>query len=497
MPEKILVADNETTISSFLKKILEYDKSIEVAVDIANDITVFNKLLSSETYSTIIIDLSFGGKNVIDFIAKYSTQNPHIPIIALSASIELNVALTTIRSGAYDFLTKPFTAETILLVVKNAIEKRQLLVEKENLSNDLQMINDQLMQANEATSKQKEQIDNNLHAILDGIEKVSALSSEISQVKSFESNLNSIFEKFNSNYNPHASVLMVYNEKNRKFTVKKEMNYSDSFSVGTQLEYSSFKKYFNSGGVTVNDELTKEPTRTTVIIPLETGKMILGLILADIETAFYNQQGKSFFEILRYVITVSILNSKFLEDSRRSYLESLLAFLLLQERVHKGIKKHSELVSAVCVKLGKRMNLPEDELRNLQYAALLHLLGLTALPKDAFTKEQYFSEQNQQSIKNAILSGCQILTPLVFLEPAKKIIEQIFENYGGAGIPDGIQGSEIPVTSRILRAAGEYFAFRDIFHMGKDEAKNYLNQYSGSFYDPEVVKYLFEVIKKN
>ncbi len=497
MPERILVADNEKTISSFLKKILEYDKSIEVEVDIANDIAVFNKLLSGPEYSAIIIDLSFGGKNVNDFIAKYSTQSPHIPIIALSASIDLNVALTTIRNGAYDFLTKPFTAETILLVVKNAIEKRQLLMEKENLSRDLQMINDQLTSANEAVSRQKEQIDGYLHTILEGIEKISTLSGEISQVKSFETNLSSIFEKFNSNYSPHASVLMVYNDKNRKFVVKKEMNYTESFSVGTQLDAPVFKKYFNSDGVAVNDELTKDPDRTTVIIPLETGKMILGLILADIDTAFYNQSGKPFFEILRYVITVSILNSKFLEDSRRSYLESLLAFLLLQETVHKGIKKHSELVSTVCVNLGKNMNLPENELRNLQYAALLHLLGLTVLPKEMLTKEYYFAPDSQKTIKQSILNGCQILTPLVFLDSAKTIIEQIFENYDGTGAPEGIQGAEIPLTSRILRAAGEYYAFRNIFHMQMEESKQYLNDNLGTLYDPEVVKLLFEVIKKN
>jgi len=497
MPEFILVADDEQTVSTFVKKIIEYDKSNNAEVHIANDVKSFNTYLSENKYSAIIIDLNFGNQNVTDFISKYSSEHPLVPIIAMSANISVDIAINAIRSGAYDFISKPFTSETIVLVVKNALERRQLISEKEKLNKDLSEVNDELIEANKMITKQKEQLDNYLNNILEGIEKIKDVSVAVGRVKSFETNLNLLFDKLNEIYSPEASVLLIYEKDTGKFTVKKENNYGDSFSEGVEISESVFEKYFSKGSISIDEEMNNRENTYTVILPLKSGSLNLGIILFDIEIEKIRDSDKVFFEILRYLITISILNSKFLEDSRKSYLESLFAFLLLEEKTHSGIKKHSERVASVCVKIGKHLKLPDSDIRNLQYAGLLHLLGLITVSRAELTKENYFKPDDSNIIKNALLEGTKILIPLKFLNEAREVIESIYENYDGSGMPGKLSGDSISISSRILRVAGEFFAFRNIFKMEMKDIREYMDSNKGKLYDPDIVKLFFDIIIKH
>jgi len=170
MTDKILIAESEPTVATFLKKIVEYDKSNNLEADIALDGKSFMSFIKKDDYAVILIDMAFGNINVIDFISKYSSAKPLVPIITTSANIDINVALTALRTGAYDFVSKPFTADTMLLVIKNAYEKRQLLQDKEQLNMDIQMVNDELTNANEIITRQKEQINESLTNVLSEID---------------------------------------------------------------------------------------------------------------------------------------------------------------------------------------------------------------------------------------------------------------------------------------------------------------------------------------
>jgi len=124
----------------------------------------------------------------------------------------------------------------------------------------------------------------------------------------------------------------------------------------------------------------------TVVLPIFIGSLIIGLFILDMEVEKVKDEKIILFEIARLVLTNSLVSAKFFEDSRRSYLESLIAFLYLEERIQPGLKKHSEKVSALSVKIARKMELSDEQIRDIQYAALLHLLGL--LNKSGFSTLQ-------------------------------------------------------------------------------------------------------------
>jgi len=229
MKERIIIADNEVAVANFLKKIIEYEKRENIEVDVATDGKELKNLLDSGQYSMVIIDFLLPGIDVFDFIANYSQKNPFSPIIVISATIDINLAMTCIRSGAYDFVSKPFTTDTMLLVIRNAYEKRQLLLDKERLNNDIQKMNEDLMKTNELVSQQKEKLDNYLKDILLNIEKLRTFSEMISVIKSFESTCTNVFEQLDRIFNPFSIVLFLYDGKSSDFQVWKEKNFEKEF----------------------------------------------------------------------------------------------------------------------------------------------------------------------------------------------------------------------------------------------------------------------------
>ncbi|MEO0281115.1 MAG: HD domain-containing phosphohydrolase [candidate division WOR-3 bacterium] len=494
MKEKILVADGEITVANFLKKIIEYEKKDIVDVDIATDGVQFKNLLSLNQYSLIIVDLSLPGTDVFDFITSFSIENPFSPIIVISATIDINLAMTCIRSGAYDFVSKPFTADTMLLVIRNAYEKRQLLLDKERLSADIQKMNEELLNTNQLVSEQKEKLDNYLKELLKSIEELKTFSEMISVIKSFESNSLNIFEKLDSIFNPHSLVLLLFDEKSGDFVVKKERNFEKEFPVGTKINKTQFIEYFKSSKINIGYSLKGIKDNSTVTLPIFLGKLIIGVFIFEIDSLKIKDEKIVLFEIARIVIMNSLASAKFFEDSRRSYLESLIAFLYLEDRIFPGLKKHSEKVSALSVKIAKRMELSDGEIRDIQYSALLHLLGLLSKPKEIFNAPTYFDPEKSLEIKQAIVSGADIIAPFVMLEDAQKIIKFLYENYDGTGF-NKLVGKKIPVGSRIVRVAGEYCVFKDIFKLTDKHIEGIFNENVGKLYDPDIVKLLFTIIK--
>jgi len=107
------------------------------------------------------------------------------------------------------------------LVVRNAYEKRQLLLDKEKLSADIQKMNEELLNTNQLVTEQKEKLDNYLKELLKSIDELKTFSEMISVIKSFDSNSLNIFEKLDTIFNPHSIVLLLFDEKSGDFVVKK------------------------------------------------------------------------------------------------------------------------------------------------------------------------------------------------------------------------------------------------------------------------------------
>ena len=124
MPERILVVDDEPNMLRLLKTILMDRTGYEVAT--TNNPLEVSKLLQEQPYDLVVTDLKMPLVDGIDLIDIIKKINADLPIIIITAYGTIETAEEAIQKGAYDFITKPFRKETILITIKRALEWRRM-----------------------------------------------------------------------------------------------------------------------------------------------------------------------------------------------------------------------------------------------------------------------------------------------------------------------------------------------------------------------------------
>ena len=88
----------------------------------------------------VITDLRMDGMTGDEVVRHVTTENPGIPIIVLTGHGSIDDATKAIKMGAYDFLTKPLDLDHLNKIVKNALQGRELSLQKNHLQEELNKV---------------------------------------------------------------------------------------------------------------------------------------------------------------------------------------------------------------------------------------------------------------------------------------------------------------------------------------------------------------------
>ncbi len=133
---KVLIIDDEKDICFLISEILKdenYNTSIALNSDEA--ISKFNEIKPD----LVILDVWLSNSKLdgIEILKKFKSINSNIPIIIISGHGTVDLAVKSIKNGAYDFLEKPFNSDKLIILTKRAIESSSLLSENKNLKDTL------------------------------------------------------------------------------------------------------------------------------------------------------------------------------------------------------------------------------------------------------------------------------------------------------------------------------------------------------------------------
>jgi response regulator RpfG family c-di-GMP phosphodiesterase len=177
-----------------------------------------------------------------------------------------------------------------------------------------------------------------------------------------------------------------------------------------------------------------------------------------------------------------------LEDAYRTTLKALAAALETRDTDTHG---HSERVVSFSLRLGRELNLEEDQLRSLEFGALLHDIGKIGIPDMILRKPGALTEDEWLTMRRHPALGQQILRGIEFLEGASRVVGQHHEKWDGAGYPAGLRGEEIDLNARIFAVADAFDAMVStrVYRAGKPyaTAAGELEQHAGKQFDPAVV----------
>lgn len=130
---KILLIEDNMSLASIIQIMLE-DEGI--SVDCSNDGLKGLKLFKQNLdYDVVITDIKLPGLSGYEIFESIKKINDTIPIIIITAYGNIPDAVKAIKSGAFDYITKPFDNDEFLMVIKKAIEFKKLKSENLNLKN--------------------------------------------------------------------------------------------------------------------------------------------------------------------------------------------------------------------------------------------------------------------------------------------------------------------------------------------------------------------------
>jgi DNA-binding NtrC family response regulator len=140
---KILIIEDEAAIRRVLVKILS-EENDTYQVDEAEDGVAGLEKIKNNDYDLVLCDIKMPKMDGVEVLEEVKKIKPEIPMVMISGHGDMETAIHTMRLGAFDYISKPPDLNRLLNTVRNALDKKQLVVEnkilKKKVSKNYEMV---------------------------------------------------------------------------------------------------------------------------------------------------------------------------------------------------------------------------------------------------------------------------------------------------------------------------------------------------------------------
>jgi len=162
------------------------------------------------------------------------------------------------------------------------------------------------------------------------------------------------------------------------------------------------------------------------------------------------------------------------------------------------LRGHSARVADLSANIATELGLPEEDVEHVRMAGRLHDLGKIGTRDAVVNKEGPLTPEEFEHVKQHVIIGAQILSPLTHLGHIVAMVKSHHERFDGSGYPDGLRGDEVPMGGRVIAAAEVYDAlttarpYQD--KMTPEQAVERMADLSGTVLDPKVYDALVRIV---
>ncbi len=477
--ERILVVDDEENITAILSLFL---KSKGYHVVTAKNGEEALKALKEDYYDLVISDIRMPQMDGLALLKEINKLKSNIITIMLTGFATIDTAVEAMKSGAFDYIVKPFTVNEIFNVIKRADEKFKEMRESIQL-------------------------------------KEAASLYDISEAISSGSNLNEIFRiginAISREVDADAIALYLKNEKNMLFELKirgfKSKNEDRSKDFIKTINENTVNKFFKDNRTVLlhGREIFKADIFiangnhlfSIIAIPLKIHNKIIGILNAYsfAKTHIFTEGQKKSLLIFSNSIAAAVETTRLYDNLQQTFKETMLGLAAALEARDKYTIGHSYKVSEYAQIIAEGLGLSQSEISLICQAAKLHDIGKIGVDNSALNKPERLNKDEYDMFKSHIAIGKQIIQPISFLSEAIPLIYYHHEFYDGSGYPDGKSGKEIPLGARILQVADAFDAMTSDRPYRKalscEAAMSELKKFSGIQFDPEITRVFIKEIE--
>jgi response regulator RpfG family c-di-GMP phosphodiesterase len=467
----ILVVDDEEYICEVIKEMLA---GPNYRLQTACDPNLAMEILEREAVDFVLTDLIMGEKSGVDVLNKTMELHPDAVVVLMTGRPTIENAVAVLKSGAYDYLIKPFSMDTLRAVVKRGLEKQRLFRENINLKETVSLY--RISEAMGSTIR----LDFLLNLILETA--IKELGADMAWVLLLDEKTNELIPKASLGVGPqmlesgplsgddYVSQWVIEHAKPRIF---------DKDEIEDRFLSSGFKKKI----------------RSAISHPLMAkGKVIgiLTLVRTDHHLSPFTTGQLHSLSIIASKAASAIENSTLYEELRDSYMETLTALANAVEARDIYTRGHTERVWYMAEFIAREMGWSEDKLWEVRMGGILHDIGKIGVPDAILNKPEALTQEEFEIMKQHPACGAKILEGISFLKPALPYVLYHHERFDGGGYPYGLGGEDIPIQGRLMAVVDTFDAITSDRpyrrSKGFELAIKEIKDCSGTQFDPEVAK---------
>ena len=189
-------------------------------------------------------------------------------------------------------------------------------------------------------------------------------------------------------------------------------------------------------------------------IPNSMALMPLGYLIAQIHLQI------GVWGVILFFVPLMIARYSFQAyiDLRENFLDTIRSLTAALDAKDPYTRGHSDRVAGYAVEIARRLRIPEDQVEDLKYIALLHDAGKIGTSEQILHKPGRLNDDEFQKMQCHSAIGADIVRNVKMLAKGAEIIRHHHERWDGRGYPDGKKGDEIPVSSRIIAVSDAFDA---------------------------------------
>ena len=204
---------------------------------------------------------------------------------------------------------------------------------------------------------------------------------------------------------------------------------------------------------------------------------------------------------MREIKKINAELSETYEKLEQAYLDSIQTVRYTVEAKDSYTRGHSDRVSEYSCLIGKKLGLPEEDIKRLHIGGLFHDVGKIGVPDNILQKNGKLTDDEYSEIKNHPTIGAHILSTASIFQDIIPIVKHHHEKYDGNGYPSRLKGEEIPYLARIAAIADSFDAmtskrvYRDSLPV--ETVISEFERCKGTQFDPKLTDVFLDILRND
>jgi len=479
--KKILVVDDYSSTRQMIVEALHQSgyQSVREAENGRDALAI----MKEELHHLVISDVMMPCMDGMDLLRHLKEDHPDTAVIMITGQPATDLTVSAMKSGAVDFIKKPFNLSDLLYKVQIYLREQSFTSGKADAA--VGQSGKALEQTHDLSVKSY---------IYDSLENLEGENEQL---------FNKVADLALRVVEGDACLIMIHDEETGEFHKSVSKCYGDRL-CGEESDESVLpflrQVIEKNAALMIHSEDHPDISPSLICTPLLIrGKAFGALCIRKKKNrGVFTSKDLYYLTSLTKRASLNLENKVLYESLYVNVLDtfkSLVASIQLRDHY---TEEHSSRVTAHAVQIATCMGLSHSEIESLKIAAALHDVGKIAIPDDVFLKNGKLTNTEYEIIKTHADIGEQILHSIALFDYERSTIRHHHERWDGKGYPLGLKGEEIPLGARIIAVADTYDAImndRPYRHaQSREWAIEQLVQNRGAQFDGEIVDCFLRII---